>query len=428
MKARPLVSALLAFLIMLTLFLSAFAETRLSFSSGGEIVGVFPLQDEYFGILGIENNTYTITILDESGHISCINTNIDSYDASYSCFGGSFYFYESLCEAHDAPFYFVSVSEFRFGEDLPRKKVINNAEFRGETPCAFDGNCYYITNVTKLNIYNSRMQPISECRLDSPCSRILARPDGGVYCLCSGNTVYVDEYGDMTELPFHTDELYIAGDKIFANGTFYDKYGHTVCDVHDPSNGAAAFGSTYIGVRNGRLTKVFDGTETEGFEISGDPFITCSTDTAVCFTQNDGFIEAVFFTPDDFKEKSSESPADTTNYPTDRTLIVEQGMTAHRLRTEKYPNAEFTKNGESYSGKLGTGIIMTLGNTDYIIIVKGDITGNGNINNSDLEAAENVLFGKLTLEGAYFTAADMNNDDIIDLKDVYRIYKITLKN
>ena len=118
MKAR-LLAALLVLPFMLTPFLSAFAETRFSFPSESEIIGVFSLPDEKFGILGIENNTYTITSIDEYGHIDIINTDINCNDASYSCFEGSFYFYESLCEAHDAPFYYVSVSVFDPGQDLP---------------------------------------------------------------------------------------------------------------------------------------------------------------------------------------------------------------------------------------------------------------------------------------------------------------------
>ena len=424
MKVR-LLAVFLVLPVTLTLFLSAFAETRFSFPSESEIVGVFSLPDEKFGILGIENNTYSITSLDEHGHIDIINTDINSNDASYSCFGGSFYFYESLCEAHDAPFYYVSVSVFDPGQDLPRRKVINNAEFRGETPCAYDGSCFYIANVTKLCIYNSRMQPIGECRLDSPCSRIAAHPDGGVYCLCAGGVVFADEYGNMTELPFTADELYTVGGNIFADGTFYNKYGSILCSEHDPSNGAAILGDMYVGIKNGRLTAAENGGIFEFGDVSRDAFLACAGDTAACFTKTGGSIEAVFFTADDLTKKQEEIDTDIPTLPGGKYLIVGQGVTAHRLRTEKYPNADFARNGEPYSGKLATGVVMTSDSREFIVIVKGDISGDGNINTTDLKTAENVLFGKERLEGEYFEAADVIEDEVIDLRDVYGIYKMT---
>ena len=66
------------------------------------------------------------------------------------------------------------------------------------------------------------------------------------------------------------------------------------------------------------------------------------------------------------------------------------------------------------SGGLGTNtkVSFSKDNRSYVysIIVKGDITGTGQINNNDIDIMFNCLFGIDKVGGVYKTAADMNGD------------------
>ncbi len=81
---------------------------------------------------------------------------------------------------------------------------------------------------------------------------------------------------------------------------------------------------------------------------------------------------------------------------------------------------------ETTSGKVGTSwqIIFT-GNTTitYNICLMGDVTGEGNINSNDVKMLTDYLFEKIELNNAELYAADVDEDSVISLKDLYSIFK-----
>lgn len=78
------------------------------------------------------------------------------------------------------------------------------------------------------------------------------------------------------------------------------------------------------------------------------------------------------------------------------------------------------------SGNVGTSWKMIFtGNSvvTYTICLKGDVTGEGNINRNDVNTLTDYLFGKKELNDAALYAADTDENSIISLQDLYSIFK-----
>jgi len=79
------------------------------------------------------------------------------------------------------------------------------------------------------------------------------------------------------------------------------------------------------------------------------------------------------------------------------------------------------------SGVLATSdeVIITNGADEekYQVVIKGDSTGDGNINIQDLLRVQKYILGYLDLSGSYLKAADSNLDGVVDIVDLLRVQK-----
>lgn len=80
------------------------------------------------------------------------------------------------------------------------------------------------------------------------------------------------------------------------------------------------------------------------------------------------------------------------------------------------------------SGKIGTGANVELYSEGElagtcVIVVKGDVTGEGNINTSDIIGLSKYLVHEEDFDEAELTASDMNNDGMNDIRDLYLMHK-----
>ncbi len=78
------------------------------------------------------------------------------------------------------------------------------------------------------------------------------------------------------------------------------------------------------------------------------------------------------------------------------------------------------------SGILGTGwqIIFTGNEKEnvYTVIIKGDITGEGNVNSRDYSLLADYILGTAQPDDIHKIAADINDDETISISDFYSIY------
>lgn len=80
---------------------------------------------------------------------------------------------------------------------------------------------------------------------------------------------------------------------------------------------------------------------------------------------------------------------------------------------------------EISTGTIATGMTFTLKideiNYDYIVVIKGDVNGDGLIYATDYVKIKNQIMGRPSLEGEYYLAADIDNDGNIYATDYVKI-------
>ncbi len=83
------------------------------------------------------------------------------------------------------------------------------------------------------------------------------------------------------------------------------------------------------------------------------------------------------------------------------------------------------------SGKIGTGYTMvvkdnTTEHSKYTMSVKGDLSGDGNINRTDVALLSEYLMSSATLTTEQYTSADTNDDNVINGVDVLKMARNNL--
>ena len=73
---------------------------------------------------------------------------------------------------------------------------------------------------------------------------------------------------------------------------------------------------------------------------------------------------------------------------------------------------------------LATGMTAEVNGETYILVVKGDLNGDGKITITDLVSLQSHLVGKSSLTGAYLEAADLNDDGTISITDVVKAARV----
>ncbi len=76
---------------------------------------------------------------------------------------------------------------------------------------------------------------------------------------------------------------------------------------------------------------------------------------------------------------------------------------------------------------VGTGMIISIDNTDYQVVKYGDVNGDGTIDARDSLRILKYVVGEYNLdEKVYFYAADVSFDNVVDARDSLRILKYTV--
>lgn len=111
---------------------------------------------------------------------------------------------------------------------------------------------------------------------------------------------------------------------------------------------------------------------------------------------------------------------------------VEEGTTIAALKRELVYSGELVfkdyKGKTVTAGRTGTGTELqhypdgSLGGS-YTIVITGDLTGEGNINTSDLRAMAKHLTGEKQLGEAARYAGDVNGDGLIDIRDLCILHR-----
>lgn len=112
-------------------------------------------------------------------------------------------------------------------------------------------------------------------------------------------------------------------------------------------------------------------------------------------------------------------------------IFLNQGMTLAEIkRCINYNDNKLrviNHNGKTVtSGNVGTGWKMIFsGNTEktFYTVLPGDITGEGNINSRDIKKLSDYLIDDIDLSTVFLFSADVDENGVINLLDLYKIYK-----
>ena len=137
------------------------------------------------------------------------------------------------------------------------------------------------------------------------------------------------------------------------------------------------------------------------------------------FYADNGVIKELI--PETSTQSYTEAYSDVSEFD-NNFYIAYEGVTVNKIK-KAFADLEFTRFTKAdsaviESGKLGTGCTFTLSTGEVItVIIKGELTGEGNINSRDLKAILNHLSRKELLEGSCLFAADLDSDSEVTTKD-----------
>lgn len=113
----------------------------------------------------------------------------------------------------------------------------------------------------------------------------------------------------------------------------------------------------------------------------------------------------------------------------DNHMLLSAGYTVEIITSQVHKKAATAKVniGNRTSGNLATGDTITIVNGSesltYNAVIKGDPSGDGNINIQDLLKVQKHILGYSELKGSYFKAGDTNQDGIVDILDLLKVQK-----
>ena len=107
-------------------------------------------------------------------------------------------------------------------------------------------------------------------------------------------------------------------------------------------------------------------------------------------------------------------------------INIEPNTTVEEFLTKMNTSSNITleKDAQQLSNeqKVSTGTELTIENSiKYTLVVTGDITGDGNVNISDLVKLNMYSIGKFNLQNEYILAADVNHDRRVNIGDIVRL-------
>ena len=113
-------------------------------------------------------------------------------------------------------------------------------------------------------------------------------------------------------------------------------------------------------------------------------------------------------------------------------INIEPNTTVEEFSTKMNTssNMVFKKDGKQLSNKqkISTGTELTIENSiKYILVVTGDVTGDGNVNISDLVKLNMYSVGKFNLQNEYLFAGDVNHDRNVNIGDIVRLNLFSIK-
>lgn len=342
-----------------------------------------------------------------------------------------------------------------YGSSLNNLKVITAdiAKYDDIKLSAVDShkNVYYVGTYKSevLNIISNDVT-VAKISFDTPVANISQSPSGNTIAFSAGTHIYYYQNGNISSysnygVGFNINSLVCLSDSVaLCNDnvliSLSDGY---IGDIKAPSNDASiAYSNDFTFCGNGKTVYRYDNLNHNVTEINieGD-IIACITNNnklAVLYSIR-GYVYIKVLLESDSNENISSVSESNNTFPTDDVKAsdnqtfryIERSMTFSDLNSTFNNNITECKN---YAGKaikngnVGTGTIITVKSDNklltYQIILTGDISGEGNINSTDIDKLIDVLIDEKSLSNAMSLAADIDRDEKINVVDLLLMQKM----
>jgi len=399
------------------------------------IIGVYHTNSG-FAVLSVVDGCYTICLVSHELETRYIDTGFNADECIYTYYNNRFVF--SFAE-QDENSNVLLLKIYDCAEDCFFKKMVTLENKSAYSGIAFDseGRLYAADNGT-VDIFDSSLT--IEKKLEPACNiqDLVPDKDGSIiYCVTDKNVCIISG-GELRELPVSACEVYPVNIGFSdERGNIYDNDGILLYSGFQCIHGCTIFGEYYLGIKNGMFTAVLENEERSVAPICDNTYFCVNNDLCLLAWQEDD-TKFALYTLNEIEElfACSQTDVNTDNIQNDDTLMYDtpyvfdgcyiaglpQGCTAAQFRSMYgYDYTFYTPEGSSItSGILGTGTRAVLNNSGemYIIIVFGDVSGNGKAGEKDKTDMTKILLGSMYSGDEFLIACDINHDGIFDLTDL----------
>ena len=407
----------------------------------GSIIGLYEMGDSDFAVLSDIDGCYSISLVTNGLDVRSINTQLKINECFYTYNNNRFAF---ALNDHDFDLdkdililtFYSCVDDYFF----QRAVVLENSGFC--SAIAFDSEgSFYIANHGAVDVYDNNLLYIKTLELPAYVKAMIPDSQSGeIYCITNDN-IYIICGDEIKEINAAALEVYPAnGGFSDENGTLYNSEGDVLYSGFSCTHGSVIFGDYFLGIKDGMLTAVNGEEERPAARVCDNSFL-CANNKQ-CLIAEQGYetklgvytlneIEELFAEPDSGSDSRLDANTDQAVYETptiyNESFIVgiPQGCTAARFRSIYGDDYVFYKPDGSIkkSGILGTGIraFSQKDEQQYIIVIFGDLSGDGKIGEKDKTLMTKILFGSISVDDEFMLACDADHNSTVDLSDLTAI-------
>lgn len=439
--------------------------------SGLEKYSLLSCADDGFYLIGVSGRNVRAQNIKKSGSSSGISLTLEDECISFSAANTRVYFTARLT-AQDSGGVVrqTSVTSYDFSTGQTDIVFLNGVFAAKGSRFAAGGGCFYLVDDTKkerINVFSEGGAPLFTAACPANILQVFYDSELRVlFVLTSDALYYLDASGRtlkkcMGGIP--GDMLHLAGGGLMTDkkGNVYRFNGSSAHKlfsagmVSDSPNGASAGGNLYI-TTGGRIDgyQISSGKRVRSLNLSDKLDSLCASSGMLGgYGANSG--RFYLFSANDIPEIPEEKPTQPTGggsssssptpvygkisspvYHIDRNKFLITGITPgttiakfkSNISYEGYRISFQNYNGSvKTSGNTGTGMTVYFSDANgnikeaYILVVTGDLTGEGNVNKNDKRAAMSELLGESRLAFPFDLAFDINGDGILDTLDLLRL-------
>lgn len=442
MKYRLLLTACFLSVFMMIFGITAEGSTTCRIEDMDELCGVYRYSDNDFVIVMKSGGNYCAAI-SAGEQFTVYNTGMSADTNAYCYVDGMIYFFGNDIESDGVNIVYIYIYDCAYNSK--EKRVINCDTVITQNSAAADryGNIYLI-NGRAVELYTN-YKLTDTVRTDGAPISLTAGADGEViYCVTTDGVAAVS-CGYYIFYPVQTDCVYpTEGGFSDSSGVLYNakgEYFEEVFSGFDGSNGSAAAGDVFLGVKSGRLTAYYNEKESVVCELYGSAHICAGGSRFAAVVPICGGADVIFFECDEVyavdtgnslvqaDDKKNAADYILENFRVEDNILygIQPSSTVAAIKARLAPKDStvvfFDKNGKvKTSGTVGTGCTVTVTSGDesveYRLLVFGDISGEGNVNKTDKTSLANSLLTRDMPEGLFADASDINHDGRVDLIDL----------